>query len=1091
MKKTGKKRSLFMTLMRWLCSLSILAVLLWYIYIYTGKLLCHIALGQIGELTNTKIIAGSIKYQANCSVVISDITVKPVNNPGVSSEIIKAKRLFAVFNKKSLFLFKPRLNVIDVNDFVFSAVYDVNTGLSNLSEIKIKHPGGSFGKAPNIHLDSGELRYVKIINGHEEVALSVPVDAVFEAQEQPARKYNFNIETATMSSGYGQSHLKGSWEPGKVIVTGGIASLSVPKFDMACLIDVLAAEVKYDKTENFSLSLAVKDMRSLRSREPSGLELVMPSFIEKYGFFTALQKFLDTYKPKGLIDIDLDMSGNLGRLAESTIAGYVSCRDIAFTYSKFPYEIEHLVGKIDFTQDGISFNNLSGRHGESVLSFSGLYKNFGPNREYKVDIVSDKLSLEDDLYKALNEKQQKTWSSFSPAGNVSIDLQIVRKPQADRETNLLIGLLDVNASYTNFPYPLKNLTGKIIFSPDEISAQNVFSRDGSIEIKVNGGILDRRKETPEYNFTIDVNNVPLDSTLEAALQENQKKMYRRLQPTGAAEGSIQVFRPEAGEMDYTADLNFKDTSIKMDFLSEHVTEISAHAVISPDMVVIKDFSGKYGDIPVLLSGSIMPDQEQRLSYDIAMDLKKVQLGDKELRNILPGSTQKTIERFDPNGIADLIVNLKKHDPSESPDYSVIVNCLGNSVNCADFPYPVKNITGRMKIDSDKVEMENVSAFLSDNAHDESENARIILNGDIRIADGIIKQTELNFSAANILFDEQFVSLLPQSCHDLYKSLSPTGSIDFDFKNFRSIKDDNGLMTIEFDSAIGLGKCDFILSNQPARLDSIVLLQGKYISGRGFNNCKVIVDKGTLKILGKTMTALKTEINYDPDRQKWSSEYFLADLYGGKTTGNFEFIQKDDVPMEYILQTAFDNVDLGKFVSDTKLTKPEDVAYTSGKMSGSMSLSSRVPQNNSRIGMCRVSIEDMQVGKLSPMAKILQVLNLNEPSDYAFDSMFIDSYIKRNGLVVEKLDMSGKGVAFYGSGSISLLNGVVDLSLIARGRRLATDDPSVLQSLTEGLGQAVIRMDVTGDYRNVKVATRALPVIEGTLQILGTKPIVEN
>ena len=134
---------------------------------------------------------------------------------------------------------------------------------------------------------------------------------------------------------------------------------------------------------------------------------------------------------------------------------------------------------------------------------------------------------------------------------------------------------------------------------------------------------------------------------------------------------------------------------------------------------------------------------------------------------------------------------------------------------------------------------------------------------------------------------------------------------------------------------------------------------------------------------------------------------------------------------------------------------------------------------------------MQVGKMSPLANLLEVLNLNEPSDYAFDSMFIDSYIRRNGLVVEKLDMSGKSVAFYGSGLINLSDGDVELSLIARGHRLATDDPSILQSLTEGLGQAVVRMDVTGDYRNIKVATRALPVLEGTLNLIGSKPFRTN
>jgi len=133
------------------------------------------------------------------------------------------------------------------------------------------------------------------------------------------------------------------------------------------------------------------------------------------------------------------------------------------------------------------------------------------------------------------------------------------------------------------------------------------------------------------------------------------------------------------------------------------------------------------------------------------------------------------------------------------------------------------------------------------------------------------------------------------------------------------------------------------------------------------------------------------------------------------------------------------------------------------------------------------MSDMQVGQLSPLAKLLQVLKLTEPKDYAFDQMFVDSYIRRNDLLVKKLDLSGRAVAFYGSGRMDLQTRNVDLALTARGRRLATADPSVLQSLTEELGRAVVKMEVTGDFYDPKVTTKALPVIGETLQILGTKP----
>jgi hypothetical protein len=88
-------------------------------------------------------------------------------------------------------------------------------------------------------------------------------------------------------------------------------------------------------------------------------------------------------------------------------------------------------------------------------------------------------------------------------------------------------------------------------------------------------------------------------------------------------------------------------------------------------------------------------------------------------------------------------------------------------------------------------------------------------------------------------------------------------------------------------------------------------------------------------------------------------------------------------------------------------------------------------------------------------------------------------------------LSGRNIAFYGSGSMDLKSRNVNMALTSRGRRLATDNPSLLQSLTEGLGQAVVRMDVTGDLYDPKITTKTLPVIEQTLQIFGSKSGTQN
>jgi hypothetical protein len=134
---------------------------------------------------------------------------------------------------------------------------------------------------------------------------------------------------------------------------------------------------------------------------------------------------------------------------------------------------------------------------------------------------------------------------------------------------------------------------------------------------------------------------------------------------------------------------------------------------------------------------------------------------------------------------------------------------------------------------------------------------------------------------------------------------------------------------------------------------------------------------------------------------------------------------------------------------------------------------------------------MQLGKLSPLAKLLCVLKLTEPGDFAFDQMVVDSYVEGKKLYFEDLDLSGEALAFKGSGWMDLESENVDMVLFARGERLAAAEPSVLQSLTEGVGQALVQMELTGNFNDPKVTTTTLPVLKDTLGIFGTKRTTQN
>ena len=1069
---------------RWFASLLVLAFLLWLLYIYAGRALCHIAIGQIAELTNTKIKIGSVDFHTDGSVSIEDIIVSPRRSQNQNATILTAREVFVRFDPGSLFLLRPRLQVIDVNDFVFNVQYDLDTGWSNLSELEIRPPENSFSKMPRISLGGGTLQYTKIAGGRKDIAASVPIYAHFGPDKESQQGYVFEITTATMSSGYGNSRLKGSWKPGLVTIAGGISSLDVPELEMAWVIDIMAAELEYDRNDDFMLKLRVKDLQSKRTESLDKLAAVGPPELQKSNIFTALQRFFDRYQPRGSVDVDLSVTGNLKRMKENKLTGQIDCKDVAFTYSGFRYPIENLTGMLNFTNDSVTFDNLKGSHGDVDFLFNGWTRGFGPDYRYNIRIISDNIPLDNDLYEALSSKQKEFWNCFSPVGYGAIDLQMDRRSQTDKQTNLILELLDAEAEYCKFPYPLKNLTGKISFSRDEIVFSNLVSRYDDRTIALNGGITTGGTNGSFYDISVGVDNIPLDSALEESLPADQRSIFDKYHPSGVAGGWIKVIAQGDKPGDFVADLSFTDASINSDEILLPVTDISARAVFTPGSVDVKEFSGMYGESPVSLTGHFQTGPDKQTLYLMSLHLDQVQLNENFLK-LLPESMSETVSRLKPDGQIDIVADLEKKSYTEPPDYVLTVNCPGNSIQLPNFPCPVRNITGTLVIKPDRVTLQDVMVSIGDVDSSLENITSLRLNGDLILEGNKLTDAILQLSADEISFDERLKKILPRKAISLYDKLEPSGNFGLDMNDITVHFGEDGQKSVDFTGAIILKKCIFDMSGTDTQLNMVLNTRGAYQTQEGLLGCRANIDNGEMIVLGKTLTDIKADIYYDPNRRKWSTDAFVADCYGGKTTGKLEFTHINDTSTENVLQIAFDNVDLKKYMSHEGNEAVGDNTYTGGKMSGSLSIDTHIGESTYRIGSLRLKINDMRVGKLSPLAKLLQVLNLTEPSDYAFDQMFVDSYIKGDNMFVKKLDLSGRGFAFYGSGWMDLVSRNINLILTARGRRLATDDPSILQSLTEGLGQAVVRMEVTGNFDDPDVKTKALPVIEGTLQILVT------
>ena len=995
----------------------ILVFCLWLAFILTGKVLCKIALDQIAELTNTKITTKSVNFSINGSVFIKELVIRPEQQKKYDDTILKAETVYARFGIGSLLLLHPQLKRVSVKDFLFDAQHDLDTDRWNIAAFRIKPPKGAAGEMPVIRLKRGTLQYSKVSNGQVKAVAAVPIDAGFAPAQKTRDGCRFNITTADRV-GRGKSVLTGFWKPGRITITGGISSADIPAFEKAWTISALDAQLNYDRSNAYSLKLKIEDLHSRHTFADDTFAVGRRTFSGKPGPFTALQRFFNSYRPSGTVAVDLQTRGSLERLSESTLVGKVYCKDISICYRGFPYPIKQLTGRIDLTEKSTVLNNLCGRHGDAEVTFNGWSEDFGPNWKYQIRITSDNMALDNDLYEALSAKQKKSWSAFSPSGLAAIDYRLSRRSQTDKKETLLVKLLGVEAAYRHFPYPLKNLSGRLLFAHDSVTVSDVISQVNGCKITLNGKVTACSTEQPIYDISIKAKDVPLDSTLVSSLSDKKSDFYNRLNMSGLADADIKIFTPELvtaeravagqdfGPTSFIADVSLKKTSLRADDFPLVISDISAKTIITPDLIQIEDFTGCHNQTLVSLTGRIWPGNEaQKPSYCLLLHAEQTELND-ELISLMPQQLRKIVSELQPKGKVNLTANLNKTDSGNYPDYKITVDCPGNSINFEPFTpstslgtvslsnrYPVKNVTGRLTITKNIITLEDITATATDNTLITSNISTVKINGRIMLADDAFSD-RLELSAGNITFTAD-----------------------------------------------------------------------------------------SLKIKGKSLTRLKADTYYDPSRKSWITKNLIADCYGGRLAGKFELKRSDEADLEYLLQVGFDNIDLKQFLLDTNLEGSPRNNHTSGKMSGLLSVAGRTGESLPYIGRCRLLITDMQVGTLSPLAKPLYVLKLTEPKDFAFRQMLVDSYIKHNKLFLEQLDLSGKALAFNGSGWIDLQSRNADLVLFARGRRLATAEPSILQSLTEGLGHAVVRMEVTGNVYDPQVTTTILPVVEEAVKIL--------
>ncbi len=1083
--KKGWRRRI---LMRVVALLAILCIVIGGFSVWIARALPGIAATEISRLTNTQIEMGAFDFHRNASVSIDGMIIRPEREDLFYDDtIMRAKSVYAKFSLGSLLMLSPRITEIRIEDFVLDVQCDLDSGRWNIGALRLNTSSGKGGSVPVVNLQQGRLRYCKVSGGETEVVTSIPVEARFGFAGPSDGSYGFEVKTAKLSGGYGDSALRGSWSPGRFEIAGGLSSTDIPSLERAWAIDVLAADLKYDGSGAYELNMQVKDLHSKHSPEVDAFRLTATDGARPSGPIAAAQRFFARYRPFGKVaSIRLQARGRFEALSESEVTGTLVCEDISVRDSRFPYAISHLTGNVEFSESGVSLEHLQGQHNDVNVTIHGWIKGYGDARAYQYQIVSDNMVLDEDLYAALKPDQKRLWDAFQPIGTIGVDYRLTRSTPTNRRSYVAVDLHGVTATYQKFPYPLKDMTGGLYFDRDSIIVTDVSAGGDGRRIQLDGKVTDRGTSRPLYHITVDAEGIPLDATLRQALPEQYRALATRMDVTGTAAVHATVFTSDdvnhPNPISFMADASLVDASLSMDSWPITLTDVSADVSITPNSAAIKECIGHYRQSEVRLAGGMQFAQgSQPGRYHLNVATKQTPLDETTL-GLLPESMRQHVLAFRPEGTVDVAIDYRQMDSNEPPDYEVSVACLGNEIHHQRFPYPLRDVRGTVTLDADAVtfkEIEAVPALQSD----PSLTPSVRVNGQLSLRADSRGEGNFTVRAHDILFTQQLGEALPKSLRGIYRDSSPRGPFDLDVETLEVTGADHRL--VRFAGRMDLNTCSLDVSGAGTEVCGALDVEAAYDTRTGFSTGRMRLAADRLNVKGKDITNLKAELLYDPNTRVWSADDFLGHCYRGKLLGNLRIEPVEPGVVQYLATVGLVRVDLQKFLLGGKLGSESETNYSSGTMNATLGLGARVGDGSSRLGVCRVNVADMQVGKVSPLANLLAVLSLTEPTDYAFERMLVESYFRRNKLMVSKFDMSGKNLAFTGAGTMNLRDGDVDLALTARGRRVAAAKPSIFQSLTEGLGGAVVRMEVTGKIDSPKVETKTLPVIEDSLKILGT------
>lgn len=456
----------------------------------------------------------------------------------------------------------------------------------------------------------------------------------------------------------------------------------------------------------------------------------------------------------------------------------VKLMDLAMTLppEQGGFRLKGVTGSIVFRPDEIEVRELVGRLDQAPnarLSLKGSYKGYEETSPYSLSLEIRDLDLptESPIAGQVGEALKKFLTDYKASGRLTLGVTLTRQG----ERTELSGWAQPEGmalTYKNFPYPVRDVRGRVEFRDNHVHLQDITARHGESRISLRGE-MEWVQGRQTYDLLIEGRQVELDQELAQAVPQSFDFVWKTIRPGGRTDANVRVRRGPADKHDII-DLELRPdghASMRHAVFPYPVENIAGLVRIADNVATIEGVSGGRGPMRFAINGVIRDIHRKDCDVQVDIDIRDMPL-DEILQEALAGAVLKTYKSLHPSGRAQSAKVKLRQAPGQPMTYDITAALAGVSLCYDAFPYPITDISGQLEVQTDVFRLRNFSG-----RNGQAEITAEVTAQPVGEALGI----DLEASGRGILLDKPLYDAIPPAARRVWDMLAPAGRSDLHLK----------------------------------------------------------------------------------------------------------------------------------------------------------------------------------------------------------------------------------------------------------------------------------------------------------------------